>query len=109
MADFQIYMSVVIREYQVSGMSSHSGEFSFRYVYLNADKQVVKRSFERCRRRTAGTYKEKTRKDFEGIRKEEKEANKFHIEFWNGKEWEERRLFIAQVTHYNGLLIDHRY
>jgi hypothetical protein len=108
MSGFQVYVSEVIRVYRESGMSNHSGEFSVRYVYLSEGKEVVKREFRRCRRRTAGTYSKK-RRDFEGIKREEKEANKLHIEFWNGQAWEERRLFIAQVTHFNGLLIDHRF
>lgn len=111
MAEFQIYISEVIRRYEASGMSSHSETFSINYSYLDSSDKVVDNFYERCRRRTAKTYNKskKAYKDIKSIERVEKNAMKFHLEVWMHDKWEVRNLFIAQVTHFNNLLIDHEH
>ena len=110
MANFQIYISEVIKRYEASGMSSHSETFSLTYEYLDKDDQPIKKTYDICRRRTANTYnKNRKFKDIRNIERTEKNAMKFHVEVWKTDNWEVRNLFIAQVTHFNGLLIDHEH
>lgn len=105
-----IYISEVIRHYNASGMSSMAGEFSLKYVYLDAAGKPVRREYARVRRRIAKTYdKTKVVKDYSGIVREERDANKLHVEFWDGHSWVERKLFIAQVVRFNGLKINHSF
>lgn len=111
MGGFQIYISEVIKRYEASGMTSHSETFSINYTYLDKDDKVVERFYERCRRRTAKTYDKarKNYKDIKSIERTEKNAMKFHLEVWQYDRWEVRNPFIAQVTHFNNLLIDHEH
>lgn len=111
MSGFQIYLSEVLRRYEGSGMTSEGETFSLHYEYLDNERNVTKRIFEGCRRRTANTYNTEKRvyKDLRGIKNEQREHNKLHVEFFEHGKWIPRKLFIAQVTHFNGLLIDHRF
>lgn len=110
MQAFEIYLSEVIIRYEASGMSSSSEEFSMTYEYLDKDEKPVKRVYEKCRRKPAQTHaKNREYRDLRSIEQKEKQATKFHLEVFQGKNWVPRNLFIAQVTHYNGLLIDHRH
>jgi len=109
MADGQIYVSEVIRMYQASGMSSHSGEFSLKYMYVNGNGVVMRRNFERCRRRTAGTLNRSEAKTIKGLSREQRDGSKLHIEFHDGREWLDRKLFIYGLTECDGKRINHLY
>jgi len=110
MQAFEIYLSEVIIRYEASGMSSSSECFSLTYEYLDKDEKVVKRIFEKCRRKPALTHsKQREYRDIKSIEQKEKMATKFHVEVFQDNKWIPRNLFIAQVTHFNNLLIDHNH
>jgi hypothetical protein len=110
MQAFGIYLSEVIIRYEASGMSSSSECFSLTYEYLDKDEKPVKRVYEKCRRKSALTHsKNREYRDIKSIEQKEKMATKFHIEVFSENNWNPRNLFIAQVTHFNSLLIDHRH
>ena len=109
MEGFGIYLSEVIARYEESGMSSHSEEFSLRYVYEDKNQQAIVKDYKICRRRTAKSFSGNRNGGSRTTSQKETDALQFHIEFFSEGKWNVRNLFIAQVTHFNGKLIDHRY
>lgn len=109
MSEHSVYISYVLERYRQSGMSSHSENFSLVYMYTDKNGNVQRRTFETCRRKTGSNGKENKPRALKGITHENREAGKVHIEWWDGKRWLDRRLFIFGLTHYNGFRIDHRF
>lgn len=100
MAGFGIYLSQVLSEIRVNGLTGDGPYFSL--TYQKADGSYGEK--RRVRRRAGDVLPAK--KDLLSIRTEVRRAGKLHLIDDNGHRFE---LHIPLLRSYNGKLIDHRF
>lgn len=100
MADFGIYLSQVLAETRLNGLTSESPHFNL--TYRKADGSY---GFKRRVRRRAGEQPAE-KKDLLSVKTEIRRAGKLHLIDEHGHRFE---LHIPLLVSFNDKLIDHRF